>query len=86
MKKQMKCKSVNLNKENKIMAAKKRTLKGIVKAIEGIERSIKMYASRNDSDMVEHYKKQLRDMKYLKTLVVRDIKKKKYRRQLGEQL
>ena len=55
------------------MAARARTLKGVVKTIESLEKSVKEYEVHNNPDMVNFYKQKLRDVKYLKSLVEKDI-------------
>ena len=62
--------------EIKIMAARKRTLKNINKAIESAKRQIASYVSLSNPDMVKHYKKHLADAVYIKSLIEKDINKK----------
>jgi len=62
------------------MAAKKRTLKGVVKTIESLERSCKEYYEVKNFDMVKFYQQKLRDVKYLKRLVEKDMKKIKIKK------
>ncbi len=53
--------------------ARKRVLKGLVQGILHTESSIKRYNKDNNTFMVTHYKKQCKDLKYLKRLLLKDM-------------
>jgi hypothetical protein len=61
------------------MAARVRTLKWVNKTIETINRGIKNYAATGNLDMEKVCQAQLRDAKYLKSLVEKDIEDDRYR-------